>query len=94
VRIAVLEDGSVHSSRAASLLRAAGHQVDVFSRGRAFLRDLRRETYQLIMLGRHSADVSGDEVLRTIRGPLALATPVLFLKPAAGADCAWAREFV
>jgi len=94
VRIAVLEDGSAHANRTALLLRAAGHRVDVFSRGHAFLQDLRRETYQLIMLGRESAEVSGEEVLRTVRGPLALSTPILFLKRDAGADSACAREFV
>lgn len=79
MRIAMLEDESDHADRAAALLRGAGHQVHIFSRGRALLRDLRSETYELIILDWEIPDVLGYDVLRTIRGMMALRTPVLFL---------------
>ena len=79
MRIAVLEDDIEQAERAASLLSAAGHQVNVFDRGRALLKQLNGESYDLILLDWEIPDVSGYDVLRTIRGQLALQTPILFL---------------
>jgi two-component system, OmpR family, response regulator RegX3 len=79
MRIVMLEDEAEHADRTAALLRGAGHQVHVFNRARAMLRELRNETFELVMLDWEIPDVSGYEVLRTIRGALQLRTPVLFL---------------
>jgi two-component system, OmpR family, response regulator RegX3 len=79
LRIALLEDDIEQAERAASLLSAAGHQVNVFDRGRALLKQLNGESYDLILLDWEIPDVSGYDVLRTIRGQLALQTPILFL---------------
>jgi DNA-binding response OmpR family regulator len=79
MRIAILEDESDQAFRAAALLQRAGHQVQIFSRGAALLKMLRTETYELIMLDWEIPDVSGYEVLQTIRSQMALQTPVLFL---------------
>jgi two-component system response regulator RegX3 len=79
LRIALLEDDVEQAERAASLLHAVGHQVAVFDRGRALLKQLNSESYDLIMLDWEIPDISGYEVLRAIRGPLTLPTPVLFL---------------
>src|SRR3984893_14840482 len=79
LRIALLEDDLEKAESAPSLLHAAGHPVSVFDRGRALIKQLNSESYDLIMLDWEIPDVSGLEVLRTIRGPLTHATPVLFL---------------
>jgi DNA-binding response OmpR family regulator len=79
LRIALLEDDIEQAERAASLLHAVGHHVAVFDRGRALLKQLNSESYDLIMLDWEIPDICGYEVLRAIRGPLALPTPVLFL---------------
>ncbi len=79
VRIALLEDEAEQAERIASLLTDAGHQVNVFSRGRALLKQLNSETYDLILLDWEIPDVSGLEVLQKLRGTLSLRTPVLFL---------------
>jgi two-component system response regulator RegX3 len=79
LRIALLEDDIEQAERAASLLTAAGHRVNAFERGRALIKQLNSESYDLILLDWEIPDVSGYEVLRTIRGPLALQTPILFL---------------
>ncbi len=79
MRIALLEDESEQADRAASLLKSAGHQVHVFGLGRALLRQLRSESFELIMLDWEIPDVSGFVVLRTIRGQMSLRTPILFL---------------
>lgn len=79
MRIALLEDECEHAERTMMLLRSAGHEVDAFRRGAALIRQLRGEPYDLIMLDWEIPDLSGFEVLETIRGPLAIAAPVVFL---------------
>ena len=79
MRIALLEDDAEQAERTASLLQGVGHQVSVFSRGRALLRTLNNETYDLIMLDWEIPDISGYEVLQRVRGQPALPTPILFL---------------
>lgn len=79
MRIALLEDELEHADRTSSLLQCAGHQVQIFSRGVALIRQLRSQPYDLIMLDWEIPDISGCEVLRTIRRQLGLRTPVLFL---------------
>jgi len=79
VRIALLEDEAEHAERVTSLLQGAGHCVSVFTRGRALLRDLNSETYDLIMLDWEIPDLSGYEVLRMLRMQPQMHTPVLFL---------------
>lgn len=79
MRIALLEDESEHAERTMTLLRNAGHQVEAFRRGTSLLKHLRGEPYDLIMLDWEIPDLSGFEVLETIRGPLAIRAPVVFL---------------
>lgn len=79
MRIALLEDELEHAERTTTLLRNAGHQVEAFRRGTAFLKHLRGEPYDLIMLDWEIPDLSGFEVLETIRGQLAIRVPVVFL---------------
>ncbi len=67
------------AERTALLLSDAGHHVSVFSRGRALLKQLNNETYDLIMLDWEMPDISGYEVLQRIRHQPTLRTPVLFL---------------
>lgn len=79
MRIALLEDELEHAERTTTLLRNAGHQVDAFRRGTALIKQLRGEPYDLIMLDWEIPDLSGFEVLETIRGQLAVRAPVVFL---------------
>jgi DNA-binding response OmpR family regulator len=79
MRIALLEDEQEHADRTSSLLQNAGHQVQVFTRGAALLRQLHSESYELIMLDWEVPGISGYEVLQTIRRQLAPRTAVVFL---------------
>jgi len=79
LRIACLDDDVDQAERICALLQDAGHNVYVFSRGRALLGQLRCETYDLIVLDWEVPDVSGYDVLLTIRSQLRLLTPILFL---------------
>jgi DNA-binding response OmpR family regulator len=79
MRIAFLEDDPDQADRILSLLQSAGHTAHRFQRGRALLSNLQGENYDLIMLDWEVPDVSGYEVLQSVRGRMNLRTPVLFL---------------
>jgi two-component system, OmpR family, response regulator RegX3 len=79
VRIAFLEDEAEQSDRIVALLSDAGNHVHAFNRGRALLNNLRSETYELLLLDWELPDISGYEVLSTLRTNLHISTPVLFL---------------
>jgi DNA-binding response OmpR family regulator len=79
LRIACLDDDVEQGERICALLQHAGHKVYVFNRGRALLGQLRCETFDLIVLDWEVPDVSGYDVLLTIRSQLRIPTPVLFL---------------
>jgi DNA-binding response OmpR family regulator len=78
-RIAVLEDEPEHADRVRSLLQAAGHDVQVFARARPLLERLRADHFDLILLDWEVPDISGFEVLRSIRTQFDRRTPILFL---------------
>ena len=79
MRIAFLDDEVEQADRTTALLQGAGHRVHFFARGGALLRELRTETFDLVILDWEVPDVSGYEALQVIRTQLKLRTPVLFL---------------
>ena len=79
MRIAYLEDDADQTRRVVALLEAAGHAVYAFDRGRALLGNLGVESFDLIVLDWEVPDVSGYDVLRTLRDQLVTQTPILFL---------------
>jgi DNA-binding response OmpR family regulator len=79
MRIAFLEDDPEQADRVVSLLQGAGHIIRPFQSGRALVRHLQSETYQLIVLDWEVPDISGYEVLQSLRGRMGDRTPVLFL---------------
>lgn len=79
MRIAVLDGDPVQAELVHKLLSAGGHICRTYARGQAFLRHLRSETYDLLVLERNVPDVSGEEVLRRVRESLSKRLPVLFL---------------
>lgn len=79
MRIALLEDDADQAARVQLLLEGAGHAVQVFARGRPLLAKLLHESYDLLVIDWELPDVSGYDVLRTVRGQQLTHTPVLFL---------------
>jgi two-component system phosphate regulon response regulator PhoB len=79
-RVLVVEDESDIAALIAYELTRAGFRVETAATGAAALRAIDREVPDLIVLDRMLPGISGDEVLREIRGQPALATlPVLML---------------
>lgn len=79
MRIALLEDDADHAAQLQVLLEGGGHHVHLFTRGRPLLTRLAHESFDVIVLDWGVPDISGYDVLRTIRSQTVADTPVLFL---------------
>ncbi len=70
MKIAVLDDDPAHNELIAGILARAGHEAVLFARPDAALRDLRRQTFDLLLLDWNMPGMSGIEVLEQLRqGP-------------------------
>ena len=79
MRIAILEDDLEQAERVRLLLEGSGHTVHVHTRGKPLLAKLAHESYDLIIIDWEIPDISGYDVLRSVRGQWAPTTPILFL---------------
>jgi DNA-binding response OmpR family regulator len=79
MRIAILDDDAVILEFACSVLNAAGHTCHPFESGKEILHQLRRESYDILILDWQVPDLSGTEVLHWVREKLSLTLPVLFM---------------
>jgi DNA-binding response OmpR family regulator len=79
MRIAVLEDDSAQVDFVCQTLSADGHVCHAFSTGTALVRELRHQTFDLLVLDWNVPDMSGKEVLRWVRKSLSDQLPVLFM---------------
>ena len=78
MRIALLEDDVDIGSAMQQWLEGAGHTVHNFISGKAIVREVGRESYDLFVLDWHVPDLSGEEVLKWLREKQQSVTPVLF----------------
>lgn len=79
-RILVVEDEAEIAALVAYQLTREGYRVETVANGAAALDALRREMPDLLVLDRMLPEVSGDEVLNTVRtDPATLTLPVLVL---------------
>lgn len=79
MRIAIIEDDAALASSVASSLARIGWNCRSYPDGRSFLASVHRESYDAYVIDWGLPDMSGLEVLRTIRARVAAAAPVLFL---------------
>jgi DNA-binding response OmpR family regulator len=79
MRIAVLEDDPAQTEFVCQTLTAAGHACHAYAKGAELVRQLRRETFDLLVLDWNVPDMPGDEVLRWVRQSLSARLPVLFM---------------
>ena len=77
MRIALLEDDPDQSELLGLWLEDAEHTIVQASTGRDFLRDVRRESFDLYLIDWLLPDLSGIDVLRKLRDELQDFTPVL-----------------
>lgn len=77
MRIALLEDDPDQSELLCLWLENAEHTIIPSTTGRDFLRDVRRESFDLYLIDWLLPDLSGIDVLRKLRDELQDLTPVL-----------------
>ena len=66
-RLLLAEDNQINAVLATTILKRAGHKVDVASNGAEALDALRRSDYDMIFMDMHMPDVDGLEATRSIR---------------------------
>src|ERR1044071_5149058 len=60
-------------------LAEAGHDIQVFTQGKALIRELGRDSYDLVVLDWMLPDIDGIQVLKWIREHVDWPMPVLFV---------------
>lgn len=79
MRIALLEDDPSQADLVKRWLEVAGHSCALSLRGKAFIRDIGRESYDLYILDWEVPDLSGAEVLAWICAHIENPVPILFV---------------
>jgi len=86
MRIAVLDDDRNQTDLVCQVLGGAGHACHPFQSGRDLLNQLRRESFDMLILDWQVPDLSGAEVLSWAREKLPANLPVLFMTSRSGED--------
>ncbi len=79
MRIAALDDELEQRELIRSTMAGIGHECHGFADGKSLLRDLRRQTYDLLVLDWSLPDMNGPKVVEAIRKELANRLPILFV---------------
>ncbi|WP_424194012.1 response regulator transcription factor [Ampullimonas aquatilis] len=79
MRIAILDDDSSQLELVSHVLTGAGHTCHLYSEGKVLLQQLRRETFDMLILDLQVPDLSGDKILAWVREHLPRTMPVLFM---------------
>lgn len=79
MRIAALDDEIVQLELIRHTMVAMGHECHGFTEGKTLLRELRQQTFDLLILDWSLPDIPGPTVVKWIRNDLASSLPVLFV---------------
>ncbi|MBO9651523.1 MAG: response regulator transcription factor [Variovorax sp.] len=79
MRIATLDDEPCQLELIRHTMEDIGHECHVFTEGKVLLRDLRQQSYDLLILDWSLPDVDGPRVVRWIRQDLNSRLPILFV---------------
>jgi DNA-binding response OmpR family regulator len=86
MRIAVLDDDRSQSDLVCQVLTLAGHTCHAFDSGKEMLNQLRRESYDMLVIHWQVPNVGGAEVIRWARERLPANLPVLFMTSRSSED--------
>ncbi len=86
MRIAVLENDLGQSALICQVLTAAAHVCHGFHTGKDLLGQLRKDSYDMLIMNWQVPDLSGTEVVRRAREKLPPNAPVMFLTTNAGGN--------
>ena len=79
MRIAALDDEPCQLELIRHTMEDIGHECHCFTEGKVLLRDLRQQSYDLLILDWSLPDVQGPSVVRWIREDLSSRIPILFV---------------
>ena len=79
MRIAALDDEPLQLDLIRRTMASIGHECHTYESGSELLRDLRRESYDMLVLDWQLPDVDGPEVVRWVRSNLDRRMPILFV---------------
>lgn len=79
MRIAIIEDDKDLAKLVEIWLTEAGHDCHLIDSGNAAIRQLQRDSFDLVLLDWMLPDINGDEVLKWIRSNLGWSIPVIFV---------------
>ncbi|CAN5669698.1 response regulator transcription factor [soil metagenome] len=77
MRIAILDDKPIQLEWTRQSLEAIGHECHCFADGRSLLRDLKLQSYDLLVLDWSLSDVQGPTVVKWIRSDLNSQLPIM-----------------
>ena len=86
MRIAVLDDDRSQSDLICQVLTSAGHTCHAFSNGKEMLNQLRRESYDMLLIHWQVPNLGGAEVIRWARERMPANLPVLFVTSRSSED--------
>jgi len=86
MRIAVLDNDPHQSDLVCQVLTSSGHVCHPFQSGKEILNQLRRESYDMLILDWQVSDLSAPEVLHWVREKLPLTIPAMFMTSRSGED--------
>jgi DNA-binding response OmpR family regulator len=79
MRIALLDDDATQTKWVKDILQEAGHNCHEFNVSHAFIKCLRDESFDLLVLDWNIPEMSGPEVLAWIRRNIVAVMPVIFM---------------
>jgi len=79
MRIAALDDDTLQLELFTHALTDMGHVCRTYTTGAALLKDLRRETFDLLIVDWHLPDTTGPEIVGWVREHIGADLPILFV---------------
>ncbi len=86
MRIVVLDNERSQSELICQVLSSAGHICHAFQNGKDLLGQLRKDSYDMLIMEWQVADLSAADVVRRARDKLPAGAPVLFMTNSTGED--------
>ena len=79
MRIVALDDDALQLELFKRAITDMGHSCHTYQTGAALMKDMRRDTFDLLLVDWHLPDTSGPEVVRWVRKNVGTQLPILFV---------------
>ena len=86
MRIAVLDNDRSQADIICQVLSSAGHTCHTYDSGKEMLANLRKDSFDMLILDWQVADLGGAEVLKRAKEKMSAATPMMFITNSSAED--------